>query len=136
MEGTMNSYGKLAGVGLLGLVIGGTLSWGNMFTRLQPAMQRAAQAETARDEATRAAKTLEGQLKEAQQAAEKLQSASKAAEQALKEAKDQLAGALSAKQAAERAADGLKTQLAEATTAKQAAEQALAEAKKAAAPTQ
>lgn len=135
----MNSMGKLLGAGVLGLAIGGTLSWGNMYARLQPALHDAAQAKSARDEAVKAGKALEGKLKDAEQSIAKLQSASKAAEQATKaaeqaakEARDQLAGALSGKEAAEKALGEAKTQLAAAVSAKEAAERALAEAKKSA----
>jgi len=74
---------KAIGAGILGLVIGGAAGWGSMYARLQPVEQRASQAEAAREEAAKAAKALEGQLKEAQQAVEKLQAAGKAADQAL-----------------------------------------------------
>jgi hypothetical protein len=134
---------KAIGAGVLGLVIGGAAGWGNMYARLQPVEQRASQAEAAREEAAKAAKALEGQLKEAQQAVEKLQAAGKATDQALGEAKGQLAAALSGKEAAEKAREAadktaaeLKGQLAAAVSAREAAEQALAEAKKSAAPAQ
>jgi hypothetical protein len=134
---------KAIGAGVLGLVIGGAAGWGSMYARLQPVEQRASQAEAAREEAAKAAKALEGQLKEAQQAAEKLQAAGKAADQALGDAKGQLAAALSGKEAAEKAREAadkaaaeLKGQLTAAVSAREAAEQALAEAKKSAAPPQ
>jgi chromosome segregation ATPase len=123
--------------GFVGLVLGGTLAWANMFSQLQPALQEAAKAKSARAEAVQNAKKLEDELKDRQLALEKSQTAGKAAEQALKEARDQLAGLTSAKQAAEKAADDLKGQLAAAKgqlaaaeSAKQAAERA-AEALKA-----
>lgn len=115
---------------IVGLVIGAAASWGYMYTQLQPALQRAAQAESSRDETAKAAKTLEDQLKEAQQRVAKLQSASKAAEQSIEETKDQLASALSGKQAAEKALSELEGQLSQAVSARETAEQALAEAKK------
>ena len=97
---------KTIGAGVLGLVIGGAASWGNMYARLQPVEQRASQAEAAREEATKAAKALEGQLKE------------------------------KAREAADKTAAELKGQLTAAVSAREAAEQALAEAKKSAAPPQ
>jgi biopolymer transport protein ExbB/TolQ len=115
---------------LAGFLIGVAISWGSMYTQMQAALQRIAQGESTREEAVKGAKTLEGQLKEAQQAAEKLEADGKAAEAALKDAKNQLSSAVSAQEAAEKAADALKGRLAEAVSAKEEAEKALAEAKK------
>jgi septal ring factor EnvC (AmiA/AmiB activator) len=121
---------KLLGAALLGLVVGVLGSWMYMDGRLQPALQRIVQAESARDLSVKAAKVFEEQLQGAKQAADKFQAAVKAAEQAASEAKDQLKRALSDKQAAEQSASEAKAQLTQAVTAKEAAERELAEAKK------
>ena len=73
---------KLLGAALLGLVVGVLGSWMYMDGRLQPALQRIVQAESARDLSAKAAKVFEDQLQGAKQAADKFQAAVKAAEQA------------------------------------------------------
>jgi hypothetical protein len=132
------SMQKAIGALILGLLIGAAAGWGYMQTLLRPALERAAQADTARDEAAKATakseetiKALEGQLKDARDSAATLQSSGKAA---IADLKGQLATAISGREAAEKAAADLKTQLADSVAAKEAAEKALAEAKKAAAP--